>query len=51
MNNVRESVGLYWVLFIISAIVIVLLLIFIRPYFWMALPFVVTTFSKALRII
>jgi len=26
------------------------MLVFVREYFWMALPFVVTTFAKALRI-
>ncbi|MEO8412061.1 MAG: hypothetical protein ABI472_00310 [Ginsengibacter sp.] len=48
--NETQSVAKYWVSFFISAIGIILMLVFIREYFWMALPFVVTTFSKALRI-
>lgn len=49
--NDSQSVTKYWLYFFISAIVIILLLVFVREYFWIALPFVVTSFSKALRII
>ncbi len=49
--NDAQSVGKYWLVFFISAIILILLLVFIRPYFWMALPFVLTSFGKGMRII
>ncbi|MDQ6843084.1 MAG: hypothetical protein M3Z92_01845 [Bacteroidota bacterium] len=49
--NETQSVGKYWIAFFISAIVLILMLVFIREYFWMSLPFVFTTFTKAMRII
>jgi len=48
--NDTKSTAAYWIMFFISAIGIILMLVFVRPYFWMALPFVLTSFSKALRI-
>ncbi|HEY5408324.1 MAG TPA: hypothetical protein VIJ92_14615 [Ginsengibacter sp.] len=48
--NESQSTGIYWLYFFLSAIGIILMLVFVREYFWMALPFVVTTFAKALRI-
>jgi hypothetical protein len=50
MNDTNKSNAVYWLYFILSAIGITLMLIYVREYFWMALPFVVTTFAKALRI-
>lgn len=47
----RESIRKYWVFFALSAIVQIIFLIWIREYFWIVLPWVVTSFSKALRII
>ncbi|MEO8569865.1 MAG: hypothetical protein ABI419_12030 [Ginsengibacter sp.] len=49
--NDSQSVSKYWVSFFISAIAIILMLVFVREYFWIVLPFVVTTFGKAMRII
>jgi hypothetical protein len=47
-----ENSGKWWLYFFISAVVIIIMLIMptVRPWFWMALPFVVTTFVKAMRI-
>ncbi|HRN72479.1 MAG TPA: hypothetical protein PLM81_05095 [Ginsengibacter sp.] len=50
-NVERESVSKYWVIFAISAIVQLVFLIWIREYFWVVLPFVLTSFCKAIRII
>lgn len=47
----RESVGKYWVFFFLSLIVQLVFLIWIREYFWIVLPFVLTSFCKAIRII
>ena len=46
-----QSVLKYWISFFISAIGIILMIVYVREYFWMLLPFVVTSFSKALKII
>lgn len=51
-NNLeRESVTKYWVFFAISVIVQLVFLIWIREYFWVVLPFLLTSFCKAIRII
>lgn len=47
----RAPVTKYWIMFAISAIVQIVFLIWIREYFWIVLPWVVTTFSKSIRII
>jgi hypothetical protein len=46
-----QPVGKYWVIFIISAIVQLIFLIWIREYFWLVLPWLLTSFSKAMRLI
>jgi len=48
--NDTKSTAVYWLYFFISAIGITLMLIYVRPYFWLALPWVCTSLSKALRI-
>jgi hypothetical protein len=50
--NTTEGAGKWWLYFFISAVVIIIMLIMpgLRPWFWLALPFVVTSFAKALRI-
>lgn len=51
-NNLeKESVAKYWLAFFLSAIVQLVFLIWIREYFWVVLPWVLTFFSKAMRII
>ncbi|HXS58461.1 MAG TPA: hypothetical protein VN726_20170 [Hanamia sp.] len=46
-----QPVRQYWIMFFISSIIIILFLIFIREYFWLILPWVLTSFCKAMRII
>ncbi len=51
-NNLeRESVAKYWVFFVLSVIVQLIFLIWIREYFWVVLPFLLTSFCKSIRII
>lgn len=47
----EKSTSKYWLYFFISLVVIIAMLIWVRAYFWVALPFVVTFFVKALNII
>ncbi|MDE3212851.1 MAG: hypothetical protein KGM98_06425 [Bacteroidota bacterium] len=49
MNETRASL-INWIMFLLSAVGIILMLVYVREYFWMALPFVVTTFARALKI-
>ncbi|MBA2249481.1 MAG: hypothetical protein H0W12_04750 [Chitinophagaceae bacterium] len=48
--STMEGTGKWWIYFFISLLGLILLLVFKREIFWMALPFVITTFSKALKI-
>ena len=41
----------YWLYFFISIVAIIVMLIWVRPFFWVVLPFVVTFFAKALNLI
>lgn len=47
----RPPVTKYWILFAIAVIVQVVFLIWIREYFWVVLPWLLTSFCKGLRII
>lgn len=47
----KQPVGKFWVLFALSVIVQLIFLIWIREYFWIVLPWVIMSFSKAMRII
>lgn len=49
--DTSESVRKYWIIFVISAIVQLVFLIWIREYFWMILPFLITSFCKGMRLI
>ncbi|WP_298299301.1 hypothetical protein [Hydrotalea sp.] len=52
MEN-KTSTGKYWILFLLSLVLIIIMLISpdVRPYFWLALPLVCTFFVKALDVI
>lgn len=50
MNQENKSTSRYWLYFFISLAGIILMLIFVRPFFWVVLPFVVTFFAKALNL-
>ncbi|HEV2833481.1 MAG TPA: hypothetical protein VGW31_15985 [Hanamia sp.] len=49
--DTTQPVRKYWILFILFAVIQLVFLIWIREYFWIVLPFVLTTFCKAIRII
>jgi len=53
MDNTQDKspVGKYWIMFVISAIVQLIFLIWIREFFWLVLPWLLTTFCKAMRLI
>jgi predicted RND superfamily exporter protein len=45
-----KSTGKYWMYFFISLVVMILMIIFYREFFWVVLPFVVTSFALAMDI-
>jgi len=49
--DTTQSVRKYWIIFIISMIIQLVFLIWIREYFWLVLPFVLTSFCKGMRLI
>lgn len=49
--DTTQSVRKYWIIFIISLIVQLVFLIWIREYFWVVLPFLLTSFCKGMRLI
>jgi len=49
MAEKKENNSLYWILFLVSAIVCIFLLIAYPAYFWIPLPFVLTCFTKAMN--
>jgi hypothetical protein len=50
LMNESKAALVNWILFLLSALGIILMLVYVREFFWMALPFVVTTFARALKI-
>jgi hypothetical protein len=51
MDATKKSTGLDWIIFFVSLVAIVLLLMYADEWFWLALPFVLTYFVKAIRVI
>jgi hypothetical protein len=51
MEVTKKSTGLDWIIFFVSLVAIVLLLMYADEWFWLALPFVLTYFVKAIRVI
>lgn len=49
--DTTQSVRKYWIIFTISVIVQLVFLIWIREYFWLILPFLLTSFCKGMRLI
>jgi len=47
----QQSTGKYWGFFFLWLVIIILMLIFIRPFFWLALPGTVTYFAKAMNLL
>ncbi len=44
----NESTGKYWVYFLISLVIFLLMLIFMNQWFWVAMPFMLTYLVMAL---
>ncbi len=51
MEVTKKSTGLDWILFFVSLAAMILLLMYVDEWFWLALPFVLTFFVKAIRVI
>jgi len=49
METTNKSAILDWVFFFISLVAIIALLMYASEWFWIALPFVLTFFVKAVR--
>ncbi len=47
----QESTGKHWGLFFLWLVIIILMLVFVRPFFWLALPGTVTYFAKAMNLL
>jgi hypothetical protein len=47
-----EGTGKWWLLFFVSTVILIIMLIMpgLRPWFWLDLPFVITSFAMAMRI-
>lgn len=43
------STGLDWILFLVSAAVLIAMLVYLPQWFWLALPFTLTYLAKAFR--
>ena len=43
--------GRYWILFLVSTLVMIAMLIWMNEWFWLALPFSLTFFVKALDVV
>ncbi len=51
MEVTKKSTGLDWIIFFVSLVAMILLLMYVDEWFWLALPFVLTFFVKAIRVI
>lgn len=40
-----------WVIFLVSLVIMILMLMFMNEWFWVALPFVLTYLARALKVI
>jgi hypothetical protein len=47
----EESTVKYWILFLITTAILIFMMIFVNEWFWVALPFSLTSLVKALRVI
>lgn len=41
----------YWLLFLVSTLVMLLMLVFVNQWFWIALPFSLTFFVYSLKVV
>ncbi len=47
----KESTGKYWLLFLVSTAILIFMMIFVNEWFWVVLPFSLTSLVKGLRVI
>jgi hypothetical protein len=47
----KESTAKYWLLFLVSTALLIFMMIFVNEWFWVVLPFSLTSLVKALRVI
>lgn len=47
----QKSTGKYWLYFFVWMIILIILMIYVRQFFWLALPGVVTNFSRGLNLL
>lgn len=45
------STGKYWILFLVSTLIMIAMLIWMNEWFWLALPFSLTYLVKALNVV
>ena len=50
MSAEKSSTGLSWILFIVSTVIMLLMLVWVPQWFWVALPFSLTYFVQAMRL-
>lgn len=46
-----QNTSKYWLWFFVWLAIIILMLIFVRPFFWLALPGTVSYFAKAMNLL
>jgi hypothetical protein len=51
MDTTNKSTRQDWIIFFISLAIMILFFIFADEWFWVALPFVLTYFVRAIRVI
>ena len=51
MDATKKSTGLDWIIFFVSLVAMIALLMYADEWFWLALPFVLTYFVKAIRVV
>jgi hypothetical protein len=50
METAKNSTVIDWIIFFISTVIMILMLMYMSEWFWVALPFVLTYLVKALRV-
>lgn len=50
MSEARKSKGLYWMVALVSLVVTILLLMFANAWFWVGLPFLITSIVLAMDV-
>ncbi len=51
MDTANTSTRMDWIIFLVSLVIMILFFMFADEWFWVALPFVLTYFVRAIRVI